>query len=87
MVQQRLKDLGFEPGPIDGAFGDLTRAAVWAFEKLVMQTPRDEATGKVTDEMWQRMQDPIAIAPRRPGHGEPHRDVPARAGGRLLRRR
>ena len=29
-------------------------------------TPRDEATGQVTDEMWQRMQDPIAVEPRRP---------------------
>jgi peptidoglycan hydrolase-like protein with peptidoglycan-binding domain len=74
MVQQRLKDLGFEPGPIDGAFGDLTRAAVWAFEKLVLGTPRDEATGTVTDEMWQRMQDPIAIAPHRPGTGN-HTEV------------
>ena len=64
MVQQRLKELGFDPGPIDGQFGDLTRAAVWAFEKLVLRTPRDEATGEVTDEMWQRMQDPIAIAAR-----------------------
>jgi hypothetical protein len=69
MVQQRLKDLGFEPGPIDGAFGDLTRAAVWAYEKLVLGTPSDQATGTVTDEMWQRMQDPITITPRRSGSG------------------
>jgi hypothetical protein len=73
-VQQRLKDLGFEPGPIDGAFGDLTRAAVWAYEKLVLGTPRDEATGRVTDAMWQRLQDPITIAPRRPGVGS-HTEV------------
>ena len=66
MVQVRLKELGFEPGPIDGQFGDLTRSAVWAFEKLVLQTPRSEATGRVTDEMWQRMQDPLVIMPRRP---------------------
>ena len=66
MVQGRLKELGFEPGPIDGQFGDLTRAAVWAFEKLVLQTPRSEATGRVTDEMWQRMQEPLVIMPRRP---------------------
>ena len=66
MVQGRLKELGFEPGPIDGQFGDLTRSAVWAFEKLVLQTPRSEATGRVTDEMWQRMQDPLVIMPRRP---------------------
>ena len=73
-VQQRLKDLGFEPGPIDGQFGDLSRAAVWAYEKLVLGTPSDQATGKVTDEMWQRMQDPITIAPRRPGQGS-HTEV------------
>ena len=74
IVQQRLKDLGFEPGPIDGAFGDLTRAAVWAYEKLVLGTPHGEATGKVTDEMWQGMQDPITIAPRRLGTGS-HTEV------------
>ncbi|MFV0309539.1 MAG: peptidoglycan-binding protein [Desertimonas sp.] len=64
-LQERLKELGFEPGPIDGDFGDLTRAAVWAFEKLVMQVPRGEATGRVTNEMWQRMQDPLVLVPRR----------------------
>ncbi len=65
-LQQRLKQLGFDPGPVDGQFGDLTRAAVWAFEKLVLQTPRIEATGRVTNEMWHRMQDPLVIMPRRP---------------------
>jgi hypothetical protein len=65
-LQRRLKELGFDPGPIDGQFGDLTRAAVWAFEKLVLQTPRQEATGRVTNDMWQRMQDPLVILPRRP---------------------
>jgi hypothetical protein len=65
-LQQRLKELGFDPGPVDGQFGDLTRAAVWAFEKLVLQTPRTEATGRVTNEMWHRMQDPLVIMPRRP---------------------
>ena len=64
-VQQRLTDLGFYPGPIDGQFGDLTRMAVWAFEKLVLGVPSDKPTGEVTNEMWQRMQDPIAIEPLR----------------------
>jgi hypothetical protein len=73
-VQRRLEELGFEPGPIDGAFGDLTRAAVWAYEKLVLGTPRADATGKVTNEMWQRMQQPTVIAPRRPGAGS-HTEV------------
>ena len=65
-VQRRLTELGFDPGPVDGQFGGLTRAAVWAFEKLVLQTPRAEATGRVTNEMWSRMQGPVAIVPRRP---------------------
>ncbi len=31
-----------------------------------MQTPRAQATGEVTNEMWQLMQEPLVIAPRRP---------------------
>jgi hypothetical protein len=64
-VQTRLKELAFDPGPLDGNFGFGTRQAVWAFEKLVLGTPAAEATGHVTNEMWQIMQDPIVIAPRR----------------------
>ena len=64
-VQTRLADLGFAPGVLDGNLGSQTQQAVWAFEKLVLGTPRADATGKVTNEMWQRMQDPIAIQPRR----------------------
>jgi hypothetical protein len=69
MVQERLSELAFDPGPIDGIYGDLTKQAVWAFEKLVMGVPRAEATGKVTAEMWSRLQDPIVIQPRRPTGG------------------
>jgi len=65
-VQQRLTDLGFAPGPIDGVFGSGTQQAVWAYEKLVLKTPRSQATGRVTDAMWQVMQDRITIPPRRP---------------------
>lgn len=32
-MQRRLKDLGFEPGPIDGIFGPKTRSGVKAFQK------------------------------------------------------
>ena len=38
-VQERLTELGFFVGPIDGQFGNLTKMAVWAFEKL---PPRNE---------------------------------------------
>jgi hypothetical protein len=65
MVQQRLSDLGFFPGPIDGMFGSLTTQAVWAFEKLVLGIPRSEATGQVTPEMWEHMNGDVEITPRR----------------------
>lgn len=68
-LQERLAELGFDPGPIDGAYGNYTQQAVWAFDKLVMQTPRSQVTGEVTAEMWSRMQDPIQVAPRRPTGG------------------
>ena len=65
-MQQRLTDLGFAPGPIDGLFGSGTQQAVWAYEKLILKTPRAQATGHVTNEMWLGMQDQITIPPRRP---------------------
>lgn len=74
-VQQRLTDLGFDPGPVDGYFGELTRKSVWAFEKLVMGTQRDQVTGAVTNEMWSRMQDPLAIVPRRPNATTTHMEI------------
>ncbi|MCU1390747.1 MAG: hypothetical protein JWL72_4085 [Ilumatobacteraceae bacterium] len=75
-VQQRLTDLKFAPGPVDGQFGGTTQQAVWAFEKLVMKTPRADVTGKVTNDMWQLMQDNLAIAPQRTtGAGSTHMEV------------
>jgi peptidoglycan hydrolase-like protein with peptidoglycan-binding domain len=32
-VQQRLKDLGFDPGPVDGEWGNKTSRAVYRFQK------------------------------------------------------
>jgi L,D-transpeptidase catalytic domain/Putative peptidoglycan binding domain len=76
VLQQRLTDLGFPPGPIDGQFGGTTQQSVWAFEKLILQTPRAAATGKVTDEMWQTMQDKLTISPQRAtGPGTTHVEV------------
>jgi hypothetical protein len=65
-VQTRLVELGFDPGPVDVIYGLMTIQSVWAFEKLILGTPSAEATGRLTPEMWDRMQDPITIAPRRP---------------------
>ena len=70
-LQTRLTQLGFAPGAADGAFGEQTKEAVWAFDKLVLQVPRDQVDhgGRVSNETWQKMQDPIVIQPRRPGSG------------------
>lgn len=69
-LQQRLTDLGFQPGPVDGVYGNLTRMAIWAYEKLVMGVPFREATGVVTPGMWLDLQDPLPITPRRPDAGQ-----------------
>ena len=67
-LQQRLKDLAFDPGPIDGFFGDRTVSAVWAFERLVMGVSQANSTGLVTPSMWERMHQQVEItARRRPG--------------------
>lgn len=75
MIQERLIELAFDPGGADGAFGARTQQAVWAFEKLVMGVPSDQVTGKVTKEMWSRMQDPLLILPRRPNSTPNHTEV------------
>ena len=73
-LQQRLKDLRFDPGPVDGEFGQNTVQAMWAFEKLVMSVPRERATGVVTPSTWAIMQSNLIIKPRRfadsPSHVE-----------------
>jgi peptidoglycan hydrolase-like protein with peptidoglycan-binding domain len=70
-LQQRLKDMGFEPGPIDGQFGAATQQAVWAYKKLVRGETKEalqasDNASQVTNELWQSMQDPTVIPPRRP---------------------
>jgi peptidoglycan hydrolase-like protein with peptidoglycan-binding domain len=65
MVQQRLADLRFDPGPIDGVLGRGTVQALWAFEKLIMKVPREDATGTVTPAMWEVLRDDVVITPRR----------------------
>ena len=74
-MQQRLTELGFEPGPIDGQFGSGTKQALWAFEKLVLNAPYNSPTGVLTNDMWQVMQDDIAIQPRRTNSTNTHVEV------------
>lgn len=68
-LQERLAELGFQPGPIDGNFGSLTEQAVWAYETLVQGKAFWEVNGDVTPEMWLDLQDPLPIEARRPNAG------------------
>lgn len=74
-VQERLTDLGFVPGPADGIYGDQTVKAVWAYEKLVMGLDSDNPTGQITPEMWDALQEPFVIQPRRPNATLNHTEV------------
>jgi len=74
-VQQRLAALHFDPGPQDSEFGQNTIQAVWAFEKLVMGTPRSGATGVVTPSTWAIMQSDIQVKPRRDADTATHVEV------------
>lgn len=65
-MQQRLKDLGFDPNLIDGDFGYQTLQAVWAFQKLVMRIPISGVKDEFTPEMWEVAQRDGLIVPRRP---------------------
>ena len=64
-LQQRLTDLAFDPGPVDGFFGPATLRSVWAFEKLVLGVARADATGVITPESWRTLFGDITVAPRR----------------------
>ena len=75
-IQQRLKEFGFDPGPVDGVFGGGTEQAVWAFEGLVLKRANTEQSGEVTNDTWQLMQDPITFGPRRKqGVGRTHMEI------------
>lgn len=65
LLQSTLADRQFDPGPIDGIFGGATLRAVWAFEKLVLGTPREDMRGIVTQDIWERMNSDFRVAPRR----------------------
>jgi hypothetical protein len=74
-LQRRLLELRFDPGGIDGTFGDLTVEAVWAYKKLVMGAPGSGVDAKVTPEVWDRMQDPLGWTPKKQGDTQNHLEV------------
>ncbi|WP_420451485.1 peptidoglycan-binding protein [Ilumatobacter sp.] len=70
LLQQRLAEIGFDPGPRDGIFGRMTKQSVWAFEKLVLGTPRTEMTGTVDAATWEALFGDVRITPRRSTNGQ-----------------
>lgn len=90
-IQQRLRDLHFDPGRIDGIYGGDTMMAVWAFQGMVMKRTWDTQTDFVTPTIWDAMRSEVQITPRRqpgtPRHVEVYLPEQAMAlfeGPRLL---
>lgn len=48
-IQQRLVELGFDPGPVDGLLGQKTRAAITAFQRRQGLAADGRATPQVLD--------------------------------------
>ena len=74
-IQQRLKNLAFDPGPVDGIYGWKTIMAVWAFQALVMDRPRDSIFDYVTPQTWEAMRAPVEILPRRTETTDTHVEI------------
>ena len=74
-VQQRLKDLNFDPGRIDGLYGGDTIMAVWAFQAVVMNLPYETKSDFVTPVMWDLMRSDVSVKPRRPESTPTHVEV------------
>jgi hypothetical protein len=74
-IQQRLGDLGFDPGPADGQFGPATQMSVWAYQKLVLGLSGTAVTGKVTPDLWDKMEQGLTIRPLRPNASPTHVEV------------
>jgi len=67
-IQQRLIELHFDPGPLDGRFGPSVAMAVWAYQKLIGLSG-DDVDGDVTPELWSQMQDNFVVTPQIPTPG------------------
>jgi L,D-transpeptidase catalytic domain/Putative peptidoglycan binding domain len=81
VMQQRLNDLHFDVGAVDGIFGANTEMAVWAYQSLILNLSGKDISGKVTPELWDRMQDPLGLPIFRPDASSTHAEIflPAQA--------
>jgi lytic murein transglycosylase len=48
-IQERLTNKGYDPGPLDGVPGEMTRAAIGAFEKSLGKATSGEATKAILE--------------------------------------
>jgi hypothetical protein len=71
LLQAKLKDLKFDPGPIDGKFGVKTTAAVWAFEALNGMA-QDGVIDPLEEAFFAKAQPPTML---RPDLGPTHSEV------------
>jgi len=53
-IQQGLLNIGYDPGPVDGLYGNRTRAAIEAFQKDIGMHPDGAASNKVLDAIRSR---------------------------------
>ncbi|MFI6450773.1 L,D-transpeptidase family protein [Streptosporangium amethystogenes] len=67
-LQERLAELGYAPGRIDGRYGGATLTAIWAFQKVNGISP----TSTVARRTWQALESPVAPKVLVPG-GKPTR--------------
>ncbi len=74
-MQQRLVEMAFDPGVPDGVYGPATAQAVWAYQKLVTGATGKAVNGVITPQLWERMQDPLGIGPRRPNATATHMEI------------
>jgi hypothetical protein len=75
MVQQRLNDLHFDVDKVDGIFGNNTEMAVWAYQALILNLRGKDISGSVSPELWDRMQEPLGLANKRPDATSTHVEV------------
>lgn len=68
-LQDRLRQIGFDPGPSDGSFGPSTERSLWAYEKFILHVAPDSVSGVITPDEWTAMNNPLTILPRRAGSG------------------
>ena len=67
-IQQALKRQGFDPGPLDGAMGPLTRGAIATFEAKHGLKADGEPDGAFLDALLgERRGRPMAAVARRSG--------------------